>query len=479
VSGEQPATPTGAETAAGTTELPPLSRARKAGYALGDTGLNVYWQGISLFLFFFYTEIMGLSAATAGFTVFVASLWDGITDPWMGGIADRTRTRIGRFRPYLLFGPPLLGLSFVLAFWAPAALPPGLLPAYALLTHLLLRTLYTVVAVPYSALSARMTGHSHERASLAGWRMQGAALGGLSTAVATPWAVAKLVALTGDPRLGWLCAAALMALLASLLFGLCFASVREPPETENNPVSGINPLLQGLRDIAAGAAMLRRNGPLVRVLLAIVMASLCLSMLSKTLLYWFKYAVGNEAAAGVALAITPLLLLLIAPLWAQLAQRWSKRAAWLLGCAIALPGYLAFFVLPMRAATEVYLGVGAIALGTTAFAVMFWAMLPDTVEYDHWLCGERHEAKVFGFATFAQKAALGLNALLLGVLLDLVGFAPGAAQSAATLDGMKAIMSLVPALGVLLTVCALYRYPIDAQFHRQLRQQLAARGQPA
>lgn len=449
-------------------EPPALTTQRKAGYAVGDTALNVYWQGISLFLFFFYTEVMGLSATNAGLTIFLASFWDGLTDPWMGGIADRTRSRFGRFRPYLLFGPPLLGLSFVLTFWVPGGLPAAWLPAYALLTHLLLRTLYTVVAVPYSALSARMTRASDERARLAGWRMQGAALGGLATALATPWAVEQLVSLTGDPRLGWLAAAVLMAAIATLLFALCFASVREPAEDDPAPPPG-GALRQGLRDVAGGAAILRRNGPLVRVLIAIVMASLCLTMLSKTLLYWFKYAVGSEAAAGPALAIAPLTLLLLAPFWSLVARRSSKRTAWLLGCAIALPGYLAFFLLPMRDASDVYLAVGAISVGTSAFAVMFWAMLPDTVEYDHWLTGERHEAKVFGFATFAQKAALGLNALLLGVLLDLVGFTPGATQDTATLAGLKAIMTLVPALGVLITAAALSAYPIDGRYHRALR----------
>jgi len=459
----------------GSTALESLSVWKKSGYALGDTGLNVYWQGISLFLFFFYTEVMGLSPGTAGFTVFVASLWDGLTDPWMGGIADRTRSRFGRFRPYLLWAPPLLALAFVLTFWVPEGLSPTLLPAYALLTHLLLRTLYTVVAVPYSALSARITQVSQVRASLAGWRMQGAALGGLTTAVATPWAVAKLVAMTGDTRLGWLYAAILMAVIASCLFVLCFLSVREPVDAEPRVPAGDNPLFSGLRDIATGAAMLRRNGPLVRVLLAIVMASLCLTMLSKTLLYWFKYGVGNEAAAGIALAIGPMLLLVIAPLWARVAMRFSKRTAWLLGCAIAFPGYLAFYWLPMRDELSIYVCVGAIAVGTSAFAVMFWAMLPDTVEYDDWLCGERNEAKVFGFATFAQKAALGLNALFLGVLLDLVGFQPGAVQTDATLDGMKAIMTLVPVLGLVVTALALYRYPIDAVRHVELRRQIAAR----
>lgn len=449
---------------------------RKAGYASGDLGLNVYWQGISLFLFFYYTDVMGIPVWWAGFTIFVASVWDGITDPVMGAIADRTRTRRGRYRPYLLFGAPVLAVGFVAAFLAPPGLSGGALIAYALMTHLLLRTLYTVLAIPYSALSARMTPDSSERGRLAGWRMQAAALGGLTTAFATPAIVQMMSNLAGgDPRLGWAMAALAMAATATAILWLCFAATREPEETEAAPV-GRGP---GLHDILAAAAMLRRNGPLLRVFVAIIMASLCLAMMSKTLLYWFKYAVGNEAAAGPALAVTPLVLLVMAPVWAAIARATSKRTAFLSGCAIACAGYLGFFVLPMQEPWVVYAMLAFIAVGASAFAVMFWAMLPDTVEYDEWVSGHRQEARVFGFATFAQKAALGLNALLLGVLLDLIGFTPNVEQTEATLFGLKAIMGLIPALGAAVTFLALWRYPIDQRFHDGLRSRIAERATAA
>lgn len=449
-----------------------LSVWRKAGYASGDLGLNVYWQGISLFLFFFYTDVMGIPVWWAGFTIFVASVWDGVTDPVMGAIADRTRTRRGRYRPYLLFGAPVLAVGFVAAFLAPPGLGGGALIVYALITHLLLRTLYTVLAIPYAALSARMTPDSSERGALAGWRMQAAALGGLTTAFATP-AIVRLMSQIagGDPRLGWALAAVTMATTATAILWLCFATTSEPADGEAAP-AGRGP---GLHDILAAAAMLRRNGPLLRVFVAIIMASLCLAMMSKTLLYWFKYAVGNEAAAGPALAVTPLVLLFMAPVWVAVARATSKRVAFLSGCAIACVGYLSFFLLPMQAPLAIYAMLAAIAIGASAFAVMFWAMLPDTVEYDEWVSGDRQEARVFGFATFAQKAALGLNALLLGVLLDLIGFIPNVEQSEATLVGLKAIMSLIPALGAAATLLALWGYPIDQRFHDGLRAKIAER----
>lgn len=445
---------------------------RKMGYASGDLGLNVYWQGVSLFLFFFYTDIMGIPVWWAGFTIFIASVWDGITDPVMGAIADRTRTRRGRYRPYLLFAAPVLGIGFVATFFAPADLPGWVLITYALVTHLLLRTIYTVVAIPYVALSARMTFDSTERGSLAGWRMQAAALGGLTTAFSTPLIVQTMSEISGgDPRLGWALAAIAMALTATAVLWLCFVTTSEPEEIQMAPPAQ----RPGLHDIVTAATMLRRNAPLVRVFLAIIMASLCLAMMSKTLIYWFKYAIGDELASGLALAITPLVLLIMAPVWVAVAKATSKRVAFMSGSAIALVGYAAFFVLPMRDPVIVYLMLAAIGVGVSAFAVMFWAMLPDTVEYDEWVSGERHEARVFGFATFAQKGALGLNALLLGILLDAIGFVPNVEQSEATLIGMKAIMALVPALGAAVTLAALWRYPIDRAFHDDLREKIAAR----
>ncbi|MGA1344032.1 MAG: MFS transporter [Hyphomonas sp.] len=445
-----------------------------AGYASGDMGLNVFWQGISLFLFFFYTDVMGLSPAAAGITIFIASIWDAVTDPVMGGIADRTRTPIGRYRPYLLFGAPLLAVSFCLVFYVPAGLTAGMLFVYALATHLVMRTVYTLVSIPYSSLSARITHDSRHRASLAGWRMQAAALGGITTAFATPLIVRQMSVFSGgDGQSGWFLSAAALGAVGMMIILFCGLIVREPPEPGKAPTRP--PRAGILSDLQLAVIILRRNGALVRVFIAIIMASLCLAMMGKMLVYWFKYAVQEERASALALAIAPLVLLVLAPGWAWLANRISKRKAFLAGCVIALCGYSLFFLLPMTSPGLVWAVLVLIAVGGSAFAVMYWAMLPDTVEFDEALAGARHEAVIFGFAAFAQKAALGLNALLLGFLLDLIGFVPNTDQSAATLTGMKMVMTLIPILGILVTMAALRRYPIDAAFHQDLVNRIAAR----
>jgi GPH family glycoside/pentoside/hexuronide:cation symporter len=449
-----------------------LSFGTRVSYAVGDLGLNVYWQGVGLFLFFFYTDILGIPAWWAGVTILIASLWDAITDVLIAGLADRTQTSMGRYRPYLLLTPPFLALAFCAMFYVPSTLSAGPLIAYALATHLIFRTLYTLYAIPYSSLSVRVALDSASRSRLAGTRMQAAAIGGLTTAMATPSIVARFTEWSGDPGQGWLLAAVLMAVAATTAMWVCFAGTREQAIAETSPVQG------GIADdFRTAIAMLRRNGPLVRVFLCITLASLCLAMLSKTIIYWFKYAVGNEAAAGLALIIGPSILILCAPLWAWYSVRRSKRQAWMLGAGITLFGCLLFFALPMQNTLAVYASLAFIGLGTSSFAVMFWSMLPDTVEYDRWISGENHEAKVFGFASFAQKSALGLNAFILGVLLDGVGFVPNVAQSEGTLLGLKSIMSLIPALGALLTLVVLFRYPLDAAEHTRIKDQLRVRDQ--
>ena len=159
-----------------------LSLPRKLGFTLGDYACNIYWQSLSLFLLFFYTDVVGLSAATAGWIYMVASIWDGAIDPLIGAVADRTRSRFGRYRPYILFGAVPLGLSFCLLYYKPPFQGTGLV-VWLLATHILLRTTYAILNIPFMSLNARMTTSSSERSTLAGFRMLFATLAGLTVAI--------------------------------------------------------------------------------------------------------------------------------------------------------------------------------------------------------------------------------------------------------------------------------------------------------
>jgi glycoside/pentoside/hexuronide:cation symporter, GPH family len=246
--------------------------------------------------------------------------------------------------------------------------------------------------------------------------------------------------------------------------------MREPAEIQTSPVAK----LKISRELSLVADMFKRNGPLVRIFLVITTISIALTMFGKNVLYFFKYDLERPDLAPLALALPGFLMLIAVPFWVILSQKTSKRFTWMVGSIIALSGYLAFYLVNGASVALVMGSIVLISLGGSAFAVMFWSMLPDTVEYGQAQTGIRQEARVFGFASFAMKAALGFNALLLGILLEMSGYVANQAQNQGTLDSIRAMMTLIPALGVIVSVALLWRYPIDGAYHADLRRQIAA-----
>lgn len=464
-----PPAPAPAIAAADRTSLP----ARFA-FLAGDLSMNFYWSGTGLFLMYYYTDVLGVEPVVAGAVYALALVWDAVTDPLMGVVADRTRTRLGRYRPWILAGALPLGASYALAFWNPG-LSGAALIVWIAFTHCLLRTTYTVVGVPLSSMQARLTADARERAVLAGYRMMGAATGALTVAIATPGIVAALG--QGDEARGYLLAAIGAGALGTVIQIVCALVMREPvPDADAAPPGLAGPIAE----LATFGQILRENTPLLRVFAVITVISIALTMFGKNVLYYFKYQLEAPQSTQLALAMPGFAMIVAVPVWVWIANKTSKRTAWMAGAAIAATGYGAFYLNPVETVPVVTAIIALISLGGAAFAVLFWSMLPDTVEWGEAHAGVRHEARVFGFASFAQKAALGINAVLLGWLLTSVGYQANTGLSQATLDGIKAMMALIPLAGVLASVAILWGYPIDARRHAQLRAVIARRsGQTA
>jgi len=448
-----------------------LTWSARLGYAAGDFGCNMYWQAIALFLYFFYTDVLNIPPATAGVAFGIASVYDAIADPVMGAIADRTRTRWGRFRPYLLLGAIPLALSFVAMFHVPGLAGMALV-VYATVSHVLMRTCYTIVNIPYLALSASLSSDAGERATLAGLRMVCAAAAAVLVAALMPRAVSAI----GGTQPYFVVACAIAALATIVLLG-CAVSVRESAAAAAAPAGGgtSSVLKVAAADFVAFWGLLLRHRPLTQVVGCIVILSIALTMFSKCLIYWFKYGLGRPDLVPVALLVPALMVFLCSPIWALLARRYSKRAAWNAGAAAAATGYLGFWLDGGHSVPLVLGWIALVGLGLSSLFVNMWAMLPDTVEFIEWRGGARSEAKVAGFAVFAQKAALAVNAVLLGVLLEAAGYVANQPLSSATLSGIKAMMCLIPAGGVFLTVLVLWTYPISPAFHARMVEELAAR----
>jgi GPH family glycoside/pentoside/hexuronide:cation symporter len=440
----------------------------KLGFGFGDFGYNLVYQGTAFFLLFVYTDIFGVSPTVAGLIYALAMIWDAITDPIMGVIADRTRTRWGRYRPWIAIGAVPLGFGYMLAYWNPGFQGVALV-IWLAFSHCFLRTAFTVANIPYSSLQARLTNDAKERTTLAGFRMIGAAAGGLSVALLTPTIVQLLGG--GDPGRGFFLAGVAAGVLTTAILLYVAYVMREPEETD--AAAAPEPMW---RDIGAFGQQLVRNMPLAQMFAALIIASITLTMFSKNILYYFKYVL--EAPPGAetpALIAVPVAMLLLVPLWVVLANRTSKRTAWLIGSAITATGFLAFYLNTVRDLGVTYAIIAVIATGLSSIGVLAWSILPDTVEWGEAKLGTRHEAKVFGFSAFAQKAALGINALLVGLMLDAVGYVANAPQTPETINGIVAMMSLIPLAGTLLTAAIMAFYPIDAKKHAELRAQIAAR----
>lgn len=456
--------PSGQPTSTSDARLPLLA---KFGFGAGDFAFNLVWSGTGLFLMYVYTDVFGVSPTIAGLVYAIALAWDAVTDPVMGVIADRTRTKWGRYRPWIALGAIPLAISYAVAFWNPGFTGIALV-IWIAFTHCLLRTAYTVASIPFSSLQARMSSDANERSQLAGFRMMGAASGVLTVAMLTPLVVTNLG--QGDEARGYVLAAMAAGILAVLIFAFVVSVMREPEETEAAPTP--EPMW---KDIGAFFSQFAQNGPLVRVFLVIIAVSIAVTMFSKNVLYYFKYVLEAPESATLALVTPALAMLILVPVWVFIASKTSKRAAWMMGSVIAIVGYLAFYLNPSKDVSVVMAIIMIISIGGSSFGVLFWSMLPDTVEWGEAYQGVRHEAKVFGFASFAQKAALGVNALLLGLMLDGVGYKANQAQSVQTLDGITAMMSLIPLLGILASMAILWKYPIDAKRHGELRQQIGER----
>jgi GPH family glycoside/pentoside/hexuronide:cation symporter len=440
-----------------------LSVARKVGFTLGDYASNLYWQSVSIFLLFFYTEAVGLSASTAGLIYMIASIVDALADPIMGSIADRTRTKRGRYRPYILFGCVPLGLSFVLLYWRPP-IEGVWLAAWMMMSHIIFRFAYTAVTIPYTSLNARLTDSSDERSTIAGYRMIFGVLAALTIVYFTYPMVTRFGGSNATAGFTW--AAVIFAVVATAIYPLVYRITSEPPE----PATA-EPRLS----LGGYWKALAPNRAFWVLILATVAAFVCSVALGKSVLYYFKYYLNNEAASRPALVGMSLIGLVAIPAWVWATKYIGKRNAWFAGILLNLAMLAVFATHDFNSPLPMTIWLIASSVGSLGLALTFWSMLPDTVEYGEWVTGQRTESFIFGLFQLFLKMALGVGAGLFGWLLDGVGYVANAKQSPETLAGIKAIMIWLPGTGLVIAGLVMLFYPIRRGTHESIVEQLAER----
>ena len=440
-----------------------LTNRVRAGYGIGDYAICLYWSGIGLYLLYFYTDVVGISPILAGWIYALGFGWDAITDPFMGYLAERTKTKMGSYRPFIYYGSIPSALSFVLLFWVPP-FEGTVLFLFLILVNLIHRSCFTIVSVPYSSLTARITNDSNERTKLTTARMISASFGTLSmSALAFP-----LIAYFGgaDEAFGFLWLAIISGLIAIALLSVTVYSVRE--KVDEIVTSNLPNFVSITKTVAT-------NYPFWIVFGCILILGSTGVMFNKNLIYFVKYGLELHEYQGLILGVSSGASFLSLPFWAYLALKIGKRETWLISMTIAFIGLLLFFYYPIASLNELLILLALIGVGNGAGGVLFWSMLPDTVEYGEWKSGIRTESSLYGFMTFAQKSSIAVAALILGFLLSGIGFEPNQIQSEETISGMKFMMSWIPICGIIISLVLMYFYPISTKFHGELLQRIKER----
>ena len=419
-----------------------------AGYACGDVASNFYWRVFDVFLFIFYTDVFGLSAAAVGTMMLVTRLIDAFSDPLMGAVADRTKTRWGKFRPYLLWGIIPIAAAGVLTFTVPDLDDSGKL-IWAYCTYIFMMLAYTFINVPYGALLGVITGDSQQRTLLTSFRFIGAFSGGSLVAYLTP----ELVSFYGgsDQVLGWQLTMLTYGIVAGVLFFISFISTTEriqPVATKSTPV------LQDIKDLFNNKPWL-----ILFSLALIIMMTITLRGSSGT--FYFKYFVEREDLIG-SFSLAYMLSLAVGaastPLLTKLCDK--KTLLFILMIAVTVLSTLFYFVSndQLWLIFTLQIGIG-FCLGPKSPLV--FSMYADTADFSEWKTGRRATAMIFSAAAFAQKLGGALAGAMMGWLLASLGYVANQVQSLESQHGIVLLMTLLPAMFALISVFVIRFYPLS------------------
>jgi glycoside/pentoside/hexuronide:cation symporter, GPH family len=441
-----------------------LSFKEKFAYGLGDTASNFYFQAFNLFLSYYYTDIFGLPAAAVGTLLFIVPIAVAALNPVVGVLSDRTNTRWGKFRPWILWGAIPYGVLGYVMFANPALGEHGKL-VYAYATYALVLVAYVAINTPYGALMGVMSPSSEDRTSLSSYRFACAFLGALLIGWKVPGLKDLLTPAGGSPADGFRNTMVIFAVLSVAMFFYTFWNTRErvvaPPQQKGS-------LGKDLGD-------LKSNGPWLVLFFVAFLNLTNTGMRNGAGIYYFKYVVTNESAIGTFNLVGFLCFILGALVTKFFTDRWSRRSLmiWLTvinGAGIAACYFVNPHNLPLLYTLNI---IASFAAGPTPAIV--WSMYADTADYGEWKFGRRATGLIMSATVFVQKVGLALGGATIGWLLGHYGFVANAAQTPGVIHAITLLFSLVPGVFALLAGFAIFFYALDEPQVKQIERDLAAR----
>jgi len=470
-----------------------ISMKEKVGFSLGDSAANFIFQTMMLLQLSFYTDTFGLTAAAAGWLFLVARLWGAIFDPIMGVIADRTNTRWGKFRPWIIWSAIPFGIFGYLAFYTPDFGYTGKL-IYAYVTYIILLTVYSMNNIPYSALSGVITGDMKERTSLSSVRfvlvvLATLAIQGLAIPMVNHFG-------QGDSAKGYQITMGIFATLAVVFFFITFFTTKERVKPDPKQETSLK---QDIKDLLG-------NKPWVAMFMVFLMMFMFLSMRNSILLYYFKYYLdkdslmsfmqglnsglfglidkvgmlsANSDVAGNVFSVINIfgqLAALLGILLSKPLALWlGKRDAFIVTVCTATLLAAAFFVIPP---TGIWLTFIMQLLFNFTWGVSMplpWTMMADVADYSEWKNNRRATAIVFAGIVIGLKVGLALGGALTGYLLSSYGYVANAVQTPESISGIRLLTSIIPAVFLIAMIAILFSYKIKKSTEYLMQDELAER----
>ena len=437
----------------------------KIGYGFGDMASSMFWKLFGSYLMIFYTDVFGLPAAVVGTLFLVTRVWDSAFDPIVGVVADRTHSRWGKFRPYLLFLAIPFSVIGVLTFVTPPFGDNGKL-VYAYVTYSLMMMVYSAINVPYASLLGVMSDNPKERNTLSTYRMAFAYIGSfiallLFMPMVNFWSGhSKEIA---AQQQGWTLAVAVIAVMCALLFIGCFAFTRERIKALHEKQA---PLKEDLKD-------LWKNRPWWILLGAGVAALVFNSIRDGATVYYFKYFIVEEdfqtisffgvsfVLSGLYLSVGQIANIAGVILAAPVSNRIGKKQTYMGSMAIATVLSILFFWFDKDNLALIFTFQILISICAGSIFPLLWSMYADCSDYSELKTGNRATGLIFSSSSMSQKFGWAIGSALTGWLLSYFGFVANEVQQAEAIQGIKMFMSFLPAAGTLLSIVFISMYPLS------------------
>jgi GPH family glycoside/pentoside/hexuronide:cation symporter/probable glucitol transport protein GutA len=441
----------------------PIKTGEKLAYGFGCFGQNMIYNFMANFLLFFYTDIFGLIPSVAGTILLLAKLWDAVNDPMMGMLADRTRTRWGKFRPYLIT-TPILFVPFAVATFSAPSFSMGGKIAWAATTYICFGMIYTASDVPFWALSSAITNDTNERNSVVVYpRFVATVAVAIATLSTQP--LIKLFSAPDNPDRGYQLTALAYGLLTAACFAMTFFFVKERVRPTNKERATF-------KDIVKTFAV---NKPLLLVIVSGFFTGIGQTAKLSMLIYYAKYNLGNEMLYTLfAGANIPFILIGISTV-PFFCRHFGKKATCIGYYAIYALGSLGFYFTGWHNFGLLLAFNCFSSLGMASPQVIQTAMIADTIEYGELKTGKRTEGTIFSSQTFLAKLTAAVTSVMIAASLSKLGYVPNATQAPQVLSGIHAMTAFIPFFASLLGIIPIVFYPLDEKRHAQIVKTLQER----